>query len=133
MDSIQKLYSDIEKIKKHNRANSASCNGQEVCSQVADLFTRTNRHLECLSRSFAEYWLNTYILNSEDINEEPTQEHVAKLAAFQSLLEGSTDFTECLTQEDWNELCSLTNMEAEDLPIETLNDMMMIFVDRQAL
>ena len=67
------------------------------------------------------------------MEEEPTQDHIAKLAAFQSILEGSAEFTECLTQEDWKELCSLTNMEAEDIPIETLNDMMMIFVDRQAL
>ena len=133
MDSIQKLYSDIEKIKKHHRSNSATYNAQEVCSQVTELFTRNNRNLESLARSFSEYWMNTYILGSENVPEEPTQDSIAKLAAFQSVIEGSTEFTECLSQEDWNELCSLTNMEAEDIPIETLNDMMMIFVDRQAL
>ena len=133
MDSIQKLYSDIEKIKKHGRANSSGYKGQEVSSQVADLFTRNNRHLESLASSFSDYWMNTYILTSSNMEEEPTQDSIAKLAAFQSILEGSAEFTECLTQEDWKELCSLTNMEAEDIPIETLNDMMMIFVDRQAL
>lgn len=133
MDSIQKLYSDIEKIKKHERANSASYNAQNVCNQAAELFTRNNHHMESLARSFSEYWLNKYILTSAGIDDEPTQEHIAKLAAFQSVIDGSTDCTECLVQEDWNELCSLTNMEAEDIPIETLNDMMMIFVDRQAL
>ena len=133
MDSIQKLYSDIEKIKKHHRSNSATYNAQEVCTQVADLFARNNRHLESLARSFSDYWMNTYILNSSNMEEEPTQDSIAKLAAFQSILEGNAEFTECLTQEDWKELCSLTNMEAEDIPIESLNDMMMIFVDRQAL
>ena len=133
MDSIQKLYSDIEKIKKHHRSNSATYNAQEVCSQVADLFTRNNRHLESLALSFSDYWMNTYILTSSNMEEEPTQDSIAKLAAFQSILEGNAEFTECLTQEDWKELCSLTNMEAEDIPIESLNDMMMIFVDRQAL
>lgn len=134
MDDIQKFYSDIEKIKKHERAdNGGNYDGLRVCNTICDFFEKNNSSLAGLGTSFAGYWMDTYINSSEKMEEEPTAEHIDKLAAMQSLLEGSTDYTECLTQDDWKELCSLTNYEAEDLPIEILNDLMIIFVDKKAL
>ena len=133
MDSIQKLYSDVEKIKKHYRQeNPHNYDGVKVCEQVREMFCRTNPALSSLAGSFADYWISTYIINSTSPADEPKQESVQILAAMQSILEGSDEFTECLSQDDWKELCSLTNYEAEDLPIDALNDMMTIFVDKQA-
>lgn len=136
MDSIQKFYSDIEKMKKYHRSqNPGRYDGQAVCNQVAELFESNNRNAGALAHSFAEYWLNTYIMNSTQLEEEPTLQNQDKLAAMQSLLETSEDQKdyEALTPEDWKELCQLTKYEAEDLPIDLLNDLMMIFVNTQGL
>lgn len=136
MDSIQKFYSDIEKMKKHYRAqNPGRYDGQAVCTQVADLFESNNRNAGALAHSFAEYWMNTYIIPSTQMEEEPTSQNQDKLVAMQSLLntsEDSNDYT-ALTRDDWKELCELTKYEAEDLPLDLLNDLMMIFVNTQGL
>lgn len=134
MDDIQKFYSDVEKIKKHYRANNGgNYDGAAVCNEICDFFARNNSSLGGLGNAFAGYWMDTYINNSTNLHEEPSAENVDRLAAMQSLLDGSTDYTECLSDSDWHELCSLTNYEAEDLPIEVLNDLMAIFVDKRAL
>lgn len=134
MDSIQKFYSDIEKAKKHYRANHQNYDGNAVCQEIADLFCRNNKGIVSLADSFAGYWIDTYIRSSLNINEEPTPENIDKICAFQALLDGQPEQRDiaCLTQEDYKELCSLVNMEAEDLPLDILNDMMTIFVDKQA-
>ncbi len=133
MDSIQKLYSDVEKIKKHARKDSPSAyDCMSVAEEIKQMFARSNPQLSSLAESFATYWTDTYIRPSAAPQDEPTEEHVKILAAMQSVLEGSTDFTDCLSEQDWKELCSLTNYEAEDLPLDALNNMMMIFVDKQA-
>ena len=123
MDSIQKLYSDVEKIRKHCRTEKGSSyDGLELAEQIKSLLARTNPALPSLAESFAEYWTNTYIRPSANPADEPTRENVDRLAAMQ-----------CLSKSDWKELCALTNYEAEDLPIDTLNSMMAIFVDKGAL
>lgn len=134
MDSIQKFYSDIEKTKKHYRANHQTYDGNAVCQEIADLFCKNNRNLGSLADSFAGYWIDTYIRASLNPNEEPTAENIDKICALQALLDGSPEAqdVECLTKEDWKELCSLVNMEAEDMPLDLLNDLMTIFVDKQA-
>jgi len=134
MDSIQKFYSDIEKAKKHYRANHQNYDGDAVCQEIADLFCRNNRNVASLADSFSGYWIDSCIRPSMNLSEEPTPEHIDKICAFQALLDGHPEErdVECLTKEDWKELCSLVNMEAEDLPLDLLNDMMMIFVDKQA-
>jgi len=131
MDSIQKFYSDAEKIKKHERQQGGD--SSKVVSQIKNLFIRNFRGMESLATSFADYWDEAYIRNSQTPAEEPTKENLDRLVAMMSVLEGSTEFTDCLVDSDWKRLCSLTNIEAEDLPIETLNDLMMIFVDKKAL
>lgn len=136
MDSIQKFYSDIEKIKKHYRSEHQSYNAEEVCKQVVSLFERNNGHAPSLAQSFASYWLNTYIIPSSSLADEPTAEHTEILGAMEALLqdpEESWSYTECLSSSDWKELCSLTNYEAEELPLELLSSLMKIFVDEQAL
>ncbi len=134
MDSIQKFCSDVEKIRKHERSeNPSRYDATKVSSKIKSLFARNFPGMNGLAESYADYWEETYIRNSPDSSNEPTKETLDRLVAMFSLLEGSTDFTECLTDSDWKELCSLTNLEAEEMPLDTLNDLMMIFVDKKAL
>ena len=100
MDNTQKLLSDIDKLKKHYRAeHNNEYDGEAVCKKI----------------------------------NEPSEENLARLAAMQSLLEGETEGTECLTDDDWHELCELVNEDAAELPLDALNNMMAIFVDKQSL
>jgi hypothetical protein len=57
---------------------------------------------------------------------------IDKIGAMQSLLELDLEETKALSDNDWKELCSLTNYEAEDLPLDLLNDLMSIFLEKQA-
>ena len=133
MDGISKFVSDIEKIKKHDRAdNNGNYDGERACKSIADLFISNNKYVQNLASSYADYWMQTYIYNSTDIKNEPSDTSLDKIIAMEALLENSSEDTACLTKEDYNELCSLTNMEAEDLPLDLLNDLMTIFVDKQA-
>ena len=77
--------------------------------------------------------MNKYILNSTQPENEPTDEHIKILGAMQALIENDVSSTEALSNEDWKELCQITNCEAEEIPIETLNSLMMIFLDKQAM
>ena len=77
--------------------------------------------------------MNKYILNSSQLENEPTEEHVKILGAMQALIDNDVSSTEVLSNDDWKELCQITNCEAEEIPIETLNSMMMIFLDKQAM
>ena len=136
MDLIQKFSSDVEKIKKHYRAEHQTYNGEEVCNQVAAFFEQQNRDVASLAHSYASYWKEAYILPSQNMEEEPTREHIDLLAGMMALLldvEDSWQFTECFTQQDWKQLCQLTNYEAEDLPLELLSSLMKNFVDNQAV
>lgn len=124
MDGIQKFCSDIEKIRKHEKS---------VSEGAKNLLVRNFPNIKNLAQSFADYWDETYIKASPDQSKEPTKENVDKLVALYSLLDCDTEFTSCLTDDDWKNLCSLTNLEAEDMDLDILNNMMMIFVDKKAL
>lgn len=139
MTDIQKFFADVERIRKHNRAdNNGNYDARKACTQISSLFESNNPGLGELPSSFVNYWLNTFIepvFNSGDakaIENEPTQEHLDKLAAMQSIIDGQKDFTDTLSNDDWKELCSLTNLEAEDLPMDVLESMMTLFVDKKA-
>ncbi len=133
MDNIQKFISDVQRIKKHYRAEHSTYDGQKVCEQIQDLFISSNKNLKSLAESFSDYWINKYILSSQELNNEPTDDHINILASMQALIENDVESTSSLSHEDWQELCEITNCEAEEIPIEVLNDMMMIFVDKQAM
>jgi len=136
MNSIEKFTSDVDKIKKHYRAEHQAYNGEEVCNQVVSFFEQQNRDVASLAHSYASYWKDAYIMQSRNMEDEPTAEHVAVLAGMLALLldlEDSYEFTECFTPADWKQLCELTNYEAEDLPLELLTSLMKNFVDNQAV
>lgn len=97
MDNIQKLYSDIEKIKKHNRNSSGTLDLNKVATQVSEMFQRNNRDFCDLPNSLAEYWVKTYVYPQIDLNaNDLSQESVDKLCAMQAFLdndiEDDTDF-----------------------------------------
>lgn len=132
MDAIQKFVSDIDRIKKRVRAEG-SYSGEKASRMAQDLFERNNKHLGDLAHSFSEYWLDTYILTSSEMQEEPTAAHIQILAQLQAVLDGEVELTQDLTPADWKALCELTNAEAEALDIDTLNTLMSQFVEHQAL
>ena len=132
MDSIQKLNSDILKAKKHHLAeNNGAINLQKLCDEIIKLFVSSNRGIEGLARSFADYWANKYVLSNPD--GELSEKSINVLLSIQALFENEVSLTDSLDAEDWKELCELTNYEAEDLPLEFLNNLMIIFVDRKSL
>lgn len=135
MDNIQKLYSDIEKIKKHNRNSSGTLDLNKVATQVSEMFQRNNRDFCDLPNSLAEYWVKTYVYPQIDLNaNDLSQESVDKLCAMQAFLDNDIEGdTDCLTLDDWKQIAAFVNFEAEDMPIDLLSQMMSILVEKRAL
>jgi len=135
MDNIQKLYSDIEKIKKHNRNSSGTLDLNKVATQVSEMFQRNNRDFCDLPNSLVEYWVKTYVYPQIDLNaNDLSQESVDKLCAMQAFLDNDIeDDTDCLTLDDWKQIAAFVNFEAEDMPIDLLSKMMSILVEKRAL
>lgn len=132
MDKIQKLFSDIERLKKHERAATGVYDGEKICSKIKDLFVSSNNS-SSLAQSFADYWFSTYVQNASDFDKMPDDKALDVLGAIQAVLDNDDSGTSSLAAEDWKELCTLTNLEAEDLDLDFLNDLMMMFVAHQAV
>ena len=49
-----------------------------------------------------------------------------------AFLEDSDEFQSVLTQKDWQELRDLVNYEAEDLPVDVLQSLMRVLVEKGA-
>ena len=49
-----------------------------------------------------------------------------------AFLEDSDEFQNLLTQKDWQELGDLVNYEAEDLPVDILQSLMRVLVEKGA-
>ena len=133
MDVIQKFFSDIEKIKKHNRDSSGKLNMSAVVSQIENLFETNNRGFCDLPHTLVEYWEKKYVNAELDGGaEDLSRECVDKLCAMQAFL-NNDDETDCLTDEDWREMADAVNYEAEDLDRDILSQMMSTLVEKQAL
>lgn len=133
MDNIQKFLADAQRIKKHYRAEHQNYDGIKVCEQIRDHFEKINRAAPGLAQSFGQYWLDSYIYKSRDPANEPSDQNLGKITALLALLE-SGDATsqdlEALDAADWKEIKDLVNYEAGDLPIDLLNDLMMVIVGK---
>ena len=133
MDVIQKFFSDIEKIKKHNRDASGKLNTNAVVSQIEKLFETNNRGFCDLPHTLVEYWEKQYASQELDSGvEDLSRECIDKLCAMQAFL-NNDDETDCLTHEDWQEIADAVNYEAEDLDMEILSQMMSTLVEKRAL
>ena len=133
MTDISKFLSDIEKIKKHDRQNhGGNPDYERIHEDLRKLFNRSTSCPTDLPNSLFEYWENQYIFNSLDKKEEPTEENKNRLAAMLAFMENSDEFQDLLTDDDWQEMGELVGYEAEDLPVEILQDLMKILVSHGA-
>ena len=129
MTDIRKFVTDLEKIKKIFRQNnSGKWNYSKLQKDIRNLFERSTSCPTGLPASIFEYWENQYIYKSADLGEEPTADNINKLAAFLAFLENTDEYQELITDEDWEEIGPLVNYEAEDLPVDILQNLMMILV-----
>ena len=134
MTDIGKFLSDVEKIKKHDRHDHNNTNDyNRFNNQLAELFAKSSTCPGNLPNSIFDYWEKEYIFNSENILEEPTTDHLAKLGAFLAFLDNSNEDEDLISDKDWKNLAELVNFEAEDLPIDVLTDLMSILVEKKAL
>ena len=133
MTDIGKFLSDIQRIKKHDRQNhSGNPDYNRIFRDLNSLFLRSTSCPADLARSVFEYWENEYIFNSQNQKEEPSEENSQKLAAMLAFLEDSDEFQNLLTQKDWQELRDLVNYEVEDLPVDVLQSLMRVLVEKGA-
>ncbi|MCQ2592612.1 MAG: hypothetical protein MJ188_07485 [Treponema sp.] len=133
MTVIGKFLSDVEKIKKHDRHNNGgNPDYNRIAQDLRNLFERSTSCPGELPGSIFEYWEKEYIFNSEDLKEEPTSENIAKLAAMLGFLDNSDEDQELISDDDWQELGKLVGYESEDLPIDILQELMMILVSKGA-
>lgn len=133
MDSIQKFFSDIEKIKKHNRSADGKLDLSKTAEQIAVLFENSNRGLCDLPHTLTEYWISNYVNPEIDGGaNDISRDSIEKLCAMQAFLLGDSE-TDVLTDDDWREIADAVNYEAEDLPMELLSQMMSTLVEKNAL
>ena len=135
MTTIDKFLSDIQKTIKYDRANNGGhYDAKRACSQIAKLFANNNRNLGTLAISISDYWLNTYILGSQDLANEPSEENIERIKAFQSFAdnEDDADFS-VLTSDDWETLRDFVDDVAEDLDLDSLQSMMNLILQNGAL
>lgn len=140
MDNIQKFYTDIQRIIKHDRAdNGGAYDGLRASKSVSKYFIALQRDVGNLPHSIAEYWEQTYILPSSKLDSEPTMPHITWLAAALLLLNDSfkekanSDEKTVFSKKDWEELCNLVNYEAGELPLEVLTSLMSIFTEHKVV
>lgn len=133
MTDIRKFITDVEKLKKFERQNNSGvCSYNKIQKKLKNLFIQTSSCPTDLPSSIFEYWENTYIFNSANLDEEPIQDNILKLGAFLSFLENTDEYQDLITQEDWDEIAPLVNYEAEDLPVDILQDLMKVLVSHGA-
>ncbi len=135
MSDVSKFLSDIQRIKKHVRADNANrYDGKKVCEQIVSLFVTNNRNVEDLARSISDYWFNTYILSSEDLENEPSQNNLDRIIAFQNFIDGSEDEDyEILCADDWETLKDFVNDEAASMDLDLLQSMMSVLLKSNSI
>lgn len=135
MTTIDKFLSDIQRTIKHDRANNGGhYDAKRACTQIAKLFENNNRNLGALAVSIGDYWLNTYILASQDLANEPSEENTERIKAFQNFsdCDEEADYS-ILTADDWETLRDFVDDTAEDLPLDSLQAMMNLILQNGAL
>ena len=132
MTVIQKFLSDVERIKKVSRQKGALGGYNSIRQDLARLFENATTCPTDLPHSLFEYWENTYVFNSADLTYEPSDENIGKLGAMLAFLNNSDEDQDLITAEDWQEIGRLVNYEAEDLPVEILQELMMVLVSKGA-
>lgn len=133
MTDIAKFLTDAKKILKFDRQNnSGKSDFDRIENNLRSLFDRSTSCPGQLPNTVFAYWVSEYVATSADMKAEPTDENLDRLAAMLAFLENSDEGQEMLTDDDWQEIGELVNDEAEDLPINVLQDLMSILVSKGA-
>lgn len=133
MTDIGKFLSDVQKIKKHDRQNnSGNSDYSRIKDDLRNLFERATTCPGELPGSIYEYWESEYVYNSPDAASEPSDNNANKLGAFLAFLDNSDEDRDLISDNDWQEIGRLVNYEAEELPVDILQDLMMILVSKGA-
>lgn len=131
MTDINKFLTDIQKSLKYDRHNNGGKSDyNRVKNDIQRLFERTTSCPGSLPHSIFDYWENEYIWKSQNITEEPSEKNQNLLAAFLAFLDNSDEYQDFISNKDWEELGRLVNFEAEELPVEVLQDLMKILVSK---
>lgn len=133
MTNIQKFHTDVLKIVKNERNSDGSMNLEQCCSKIISFFERESSVPGNLAGAVGQYWKETYIDSSAEPENEPSSEKVDVLCGFLSFLENSDEYFDVISDNDWAELSELVNFEAEDLPIDILQQLMSTLVEQNAL
>ena len=133
MTDIAKFLTDAKKILKFDRQNnSGKSDFDRIENNLRSLFDRSTSCPGQLPNTVFAYWVSEYVATSADMKAEPSDENLDRLAAMLAFLENSDEGQEVLTDDDWQEIGELVNDEAEDLPINILQDLMSILVSKGA-
>ena len=134
MTITDKFNSDIQKAIKFDRANNGGrYDGGRACVQIANLLERYCRDVPSLARQIGDYWLNTYILESDDVQNEPSEKNVERFRAFYAFLSGDDDFLDVLSKDDFENLRDFVDDEADSLDLDSLQKMMSVLLEKGAL
>lgn len=134
MIDLGKFYADVQRCLKHERAdNNGNYDGLRACRAVKKLFVSYFRGLENIAEPLAEYWEQTYILQSKNLEDEPQKSNIDWLANVIALINGELEADRNFPQKDWVEINNVVNAEAEDIPIDVLSSIMSTLVERKVL
>ncbi len=132
MTNVEKFFTDVKRIIKNERNSDGVLDLEKCCAKIINFFERQSTVPSSLAGSVATYWKTTYIDKSEEVQNEPTEEHIEILCGFLSFLENTDENYDLISDEDWRELSEFVNCEAETLPLEVLQQLMAVLVEKNA-
>ena len=133
MIDLGKFYADVQRCLKHERAdNNENYDGLRACRAVKKLFVSYFRGLENIAEPLAEYWEQTYILQSKNLEDEPQKQYRLARKCYR-LINGELEADRNFPQKDCVEINNVVNAEAEDIPIDVLSSIMSTLVERKVL
>lgn len=133
MTDIAKFIADAQRICKRDRQNNGGkINFDRITKDMRNLFDRMSGCPGDLPGNIYYYWESEYVTPSAEPLNEPTEDHLNKLAGMLAFLNASDEYQDCISDEDWQELGDLVSCESEDLPIEILQDLMKVLVSKKA-
>lgn len=123
MTKSEKFSSDINRIKKSNCSNGffdiqAALDGMERA------FVGQNPQCKGLAMALFSWWKDEFARGAE-----LPQSAMQKLCAMQAFLCGE-ETDDSLDKSDWQRIREEVGYEAENLPLDALNDMMKTIVER---
>ncbi len=123
MNSLEKFYSDAQKLVKKNPVFD-----MELTNLFCKAILSCNKQAVCIAEGLSEYWLRTYA-NSVQNGEEAVEWFYKAGALINAEFEDDMDFENC----DWEEINLIVSSEAGEMDMELLNSIMSILVSRKKI